>query len=93
LSRENSAGPVHRLDDEARRVLGTKLAAALEHVHLLVFRPRDSDPSALQALIGAGWSTDSIVTLSQLVAFLSFQVRTIAGLRVLAAVPAGQIRV
>ncbi len=31
----------------------------------------------------AGWSTDDIVTLSQLVAFLSFQLRTAWGLRVL----------
>ena len=65
-----------------------RLAAALEHAHLLVFRPRDADPAALQALIGAGWSTDSIVTLSQLVAFLSFQIRAVAGLRALAAAPA-----
>lgn len=88
LTRENSTGLVHRVGDEARHVLGTRLAAALEHAHLLVFRPRDSDPAALQALIDAGWSTDSIVTLSQLVAFLSFQIRTVAGLRVLAAAPA-----
>jgi CMD domain protein len=88
LSRENCAGLVYRVGDEARRVLGTRLAAALEHAHLLVFRPRDADPAALQALIGAGWSTDSIVTLSQLVAFLSFQIRSVAGLRALAAAPA-----
>jgi CMD domain protein len=88
LSRENSAGIVYRVGDEARRILGPRLAAALEHAHLLVFRPRDSDPVALQALIGAGWSTDSIITLSQLVAFLSFQIRAVAGLRALAAAPA-----
>jgi len=88
LSREDSAGLVYRVSDDARRDLGPRLTAALEHAHLLVFRPRDSDPAALQALIGAGWSTDSIVTLSQLVAFLSFQVRAVAGLRALAATPA-----
>jgi len=39
----------------------------------------------MQALLAAGWSSTAIVTLSQLVAFLSFQVRTVAGLRTLGA--------
>ena len=38
----------------------------------------------LQALLDAGWSNDDIVTLSQLVAFLAFQIRAAAGLRILA---------
>jgi uncharacterized protein YciW len=41
-------------------------------------------PPALRALLDAGWSTTDIVTLSQLVAFLSFQIRVAAGLRALA---------
>jgi uncharacterized protein YciW len=39
----------------------------------------------MQALLDSGWSTNAIVTLSQLVAFLSFQIRAAAGLRVLQA--------
>jgi CMD domain protein len=66
-------------------VLGARLAAALEHVHLLVFHPRDASPADMQRLLDAGWSSTAIVTLSQLVAFLSFQIRTIAGLRTLGA--------
>jgi CMD domain protein len=85
LSVEDVAGPVHQVADESRRVLGPRLAAALEHTHLLVFRPRDASAAALQALLDAGWSTTDIVTLSQLVAFLSFQIRVVAGLRALAA--------
>jgi CMD domain protein len=88
LSREDTTGVICRISDDNRRTLGPRLAAALEHTHLLVFRPRDSNPSALQALLDAGWSTDDIVTLSQLVAFLSFQIRAVAGLRALAAAPA-----
>jgi CMD domain protein len=87
LSSENSTGLIYRVSDDGRRVLGARLAAAFEHVHLLVFRPRDAEPAALQALLGAGWSTNDIVTLSQLVAFLSFQIRAVAGLRALAAAP------
>ena len=41
-----------------------------------------------QALIEAGWSTTGIVVISQLVAFLSYQIRVVAGLRVLKARPA-----
>jgi uncharacterized protein YciW len=69
---------------EARRVLGPRLAAAFEHMHLLVFHPRDADSKGLQALLDAGWTTTGIVTLSQIAAFLSFQIRVVAGLRTLA---------
>jgi CMD domain protein len=85
LSAEDKQGPIYRISGDGERVLGPRLAAALEHAHLLVFRPRDSAPAAMQALLDAGWSTTGIVTLSQLVAFLSFQVRSVAGLRTLGA--------
>lgn len=90
LSREDASGLIYRVSEEARRTLGARLATAFEHVHLLVFHLRDAKPAALQALLDAGWSTNDIVTLSQLVAFLSFQIRTVAGLRALAAAPARQ---
>lgn len=69
--------------DASRERLGDRLTAALEHAHLLVFRPRESSVAALAALADAGWSTDGIVTLSQLVSFLAFQLRVAAGLRLL----------
>jgi CMD domain protein len=84
LSREDAPGPTHRVAAETRRALGPRLAAAFDHMHMLVFHPRDAAPEALQALLDAGWSTTAIVTLSQIAAFLSFQIRVVAGLRVLA---------
>jgi CMD domain protein len=84
LSREDTAGPVYRVGSDTARVLGPRLAAAFAHVHLLVFHPRDAEPVALQALLDAGWSTTDVVTLSQITAFLSFQIRVVAGLRTLA---------
>jgi len=87
LSREDTAGPVYRVGAATRRTLGPRLAAAFEHVHMLVFHPRDSAPAALQALQDTGWSATDIVTLSQIVAFLSFQIRVITGLRTLAGRP------
>jgi CMD domain protein len=85
LSKEDTQGPVHRVADANRAALGPRLSAAFEHVHMLVFHPRDAAPPSLQAMLDAGWTTDAVVTLSQLVAFLSFQIRVVAGLRVLAA--------
>ena len=84
LSREDVVGPAYRAGAKTRLALGPRLAAAFEHVHLLVFHPRDATPVALQALLDAGWSTTDIVTLSQIVAFLSFQIRVVAGLLTLA---------
>ena len=87
LSGEDRAGPIYRVSEANRTALGARLSSAFEHAHLLIFRPRDASPAALQSLLDAGWSTTDIVTLSQLVAFLSFQIRVIAGLRSLAADP------
>lgn len=62
--------------------------AALAHAELLVLRPRDAEPAHLRALEAAGWDADGIITLSQLVSFVTFQLRIAHGLRVLAATPA-----
>src|SRR5262249_35139856 len=85
LSKEDMPGPVHRVADRHREALGPRLAAAFEHVHMLGFHPRAAAAPSLQSLTAAGWTTTQIVTLSQLVAFLSFQIRVVAGLKVLAA--------
>ncbi len=90
LSRENSDGPAYAVAPANAAVLGKRMAAAaLLCPRASVPHPRDACARpALQALLDAGWSTTDIVTLSQLVAFLSFQIRVVAGLRHLAAVAA-----
>ena len=88
LSIENKAGLIYRVSAERKPGLGARLVAVLEHAHLLVFRPRDAASADMKALLAAGWSTTGIVTYSQLVAFLSFQVRVVSGLRTLAAAKA-----
>jgi CMD domain protein len=87
LSREDTAGLSYRVGAAIRRTLGQRLVAAFEHVHMLVFHPRDAAPASLQALLDAGWSTTDIVTLSQIVAFLAYQIRVVTGLRILAGRP------
>lgn len=83
---ESVAGPAYTVDSvEAAYALGDRLAAALEHAHLLVLHPRDASRELLGKLLEAGWSTTGIVTLSQLIAFLTFQLRVAEGLRVIGA--------
>ena len=85
LSAENTEGVIYSVSPELRVALGPRLTAAFEHAHMLVFHPRDAAPQSLQAMLDAGWSTTDIVTLSQITAFLSFQIRVVSGLRTLAA--------
>ena len=84
LSVEDAPGPSWKVSDAGRAALGTRLTAAFEHTHMLVFHPRDASAPSLQSLLDAGWSTNDIVTVSQLVSFLSYQIRVVAGLGVLA---------
>ena len=87
LSIEDTPGPVFALSAPVAAALGPKLAAAFAHAHYLVFHPRDAAPDRFPPLTAAGWTEDGIVTLSQLVSFLAFQIRVVAGFAVLAATP------
>lgn len=75
--------PADRRDES----ISERLAAALEHTHLLTLHPRDARADHLAALEAAGWSADDIVTLSQLISFAAFQIRVVEGLRALAGLP------
>ncbi|WP_395244415.1 CMD domain protein [Agromyces sp. MMS24-K17] len=85
LAGEGVEGLRWTVADASRPALGERLSAALEHAHLLVFRPREASADALRTFAAAGWSADGIVTVSQLVSFLAFQLRVAAGLRLLTA--------
>ncbi|MBN6151867.1 hypothetical protein JR065_16085 [Xanthomonas sp. AmX2] len=69
-------------------IADTRLQAMLRYARTLLLRPLDGDRAALQVLAVAGLDTAQIVALSQLIAFLSYQVRLAAGLRALAALEA-----
>lgn len=91
LAAENVPGPELTVrGTSVGDVLGNRLTAALEHAHLLVLHPRDASPERLQRLLDASWDETGVVTLSQLVSFLTFQIRVVHGLRALASCsPAG----
>lgn len=66
------------------------LPAMLQWALLITTAPRDGDRPALHALREAGLTDPAIVALAQLVGFLSYQVRLVAGLQALAAAGAGR---
>ncbi|BDG74759.1 hypothetical protein Rmf_46880 [Roseomonas fluvialis] len=87
LSVEDTPAPAFALSPDVAAAIGPKLVSGFTHAHYLVFHPRDAAAERFAPLRAAGWSEDGIVTLSQLVSFLAFQIRVVAGLAVLAATP------
>lgn len=61
--------------------VGSRLGAILRFAHTLTTDPVRADKAALLQLKDAGLSTPEIVTLAQLIAFISYQTRVVAGLR------------
>jgi CMD domain protein len=59
----------------------SSLAAAIRHTDLLVSRTSDARRDDIEALKAAGFSPAGILSLSQVIAFVSYQLRLIAGLR------------
>ncbi len=59
----------------------TPLGAAIRHADLLTTRTSSARKSDLQALKDVGYSPAGIVSLAQTIAFVSYQLRLIAGLR------------
>ena len=68
--------------------LSSRTCAMLHHVDLLTHQPAAATPTDLSPLQAAGFSTRNIVTLSQLIAFLSFQTRLVSALRSFSALAA-----
>jgi CMD domain protein len=67
----------------ASKDLQPRLAAILDHVALVAAAPGTATRERLDALRQAGLTPRDIVTLAQIVAFVSYQVRVVAGLRAL----------
>ncbi len=63
--------------------LSPRLAAILTHTDLLTIEPRNATKADLDKLQEAGLTTPDIITISELIAFSSFQIRLLAALRAL----------
>jgi CMD domain protein len=64
--------------------LTAREAAILRHTDLLVREPGEATPEHIAALKAVGLGARDIVTIAQLIAFESFQVRVVAALRLFA---------
>ncbi len=60
-----------------------RLSALLQFTDRLTLDPRTARPDDIEALRTAGLSPRDIVTIAQLIAYLSYQVRLLSGLRIL----------
>ena len=72
-------------DRGAGLAASTSLRTILRHTDRLVLRAASATQSDLHALQAAGLDEASIVVLSQIASFVTFQARVVHGLRVLAA--------
>lgn len=82
LAAESEPGERYVAAPDAGGRVAERLAAALSHAALLVLRPREASPEAIEELLDAAWTPAQIVTLSQLVSFLTYQARVAHALAV-----------
>ncbi len=59
------------------------MAALVRHVDLVTTRPRDATGDDIDVLKAAGWHESDIVRISELIAFVNYQLRLVAGLRLM----------
>ena len=74
-----------RIADPAWAGEDARMTALLRHADLVTARPRDATPEDIAALRDAGFEEADIVRLSGLLSFLAYQVRLLAGLRLVGA--------
>ena len=69
----------------AQAAQDARLRAIIRHVDLVTLAPKDATKADIAALVAAGVAEPDIVRLAELIAFVNYQVRVIAGLRLLEA--------
>jgi uncharacterized protein YciW len=62
---------------------GTRGECILAHIDRVTLDPADASKADIDALLAAGLSPHAVVSLSQLIAYVNFQSRLLAGLRTL----------
>ena len=84
LAQHNApAATVAAVEKGSSGELAPRLHALIAHVDRLTHEPRAATPEHLQELKAQGLTDANIVSLSQLIAFVSFQVRALVGLQLL----------
>ncbi len=75
LDAGGAAGDIEHADADAFDALPRRLGAILAHAKRVTLAPVDARAADLDALKSAGLTTPAIVALSQLVAFVAYQLR------------------
>jgi uncharacterized protein YciW len=68
---------------ETHPLTGQRAIAVMEHVDRVTTNPDSATKRDIDGLIAAGLSPHAVVSLSQLIAYVNFQSRVLAGLRML----------
>ena len=63
-----------------------RMKAIIRHTDLVTLNPKDAKAEDVSALRSAGLDDADIVRLSELIAFVAYQIRVVAGLRLMAEV-------
>jgi uncharacterized protein YciW len=63
-----------------------RMKAIIRHTDLVTLNPKDATAEDVSALRSAGLDDADIVRLSELIAFIAYQIRVVAGLRLMAEV-------
>ena len=79
-----AAGAGDLADPDSGVDAAPRVAAILRHVDLVTTDPKSATRADIERLTAAGLSTRDIVSLSGLIAFVNYQQRVVAGLRLLA---------
>ena len=76
-------GTLARTVEGGARITEVRWDAILAHVDLVTRGPGSAERKDIDNLLAAGLSSHAVVSLSQLVAYVNFQARVLAGLRML----------
>ena len=60
-----------------------RLEAVLRHVDLVTTSPKDASAADIRALEESGISTEDMVRLSELIAFVNYEIRVVKGIRLM----------
>ncbi len=83
IETEGSTPPLIAIADGQDEVLDAFHTAIVHHADLITVTPRDATRQDLEALQQAGLTIPQIIALSELIAFINFEARIIAGLAAL----------
>jgi len=80
----NGKALLRAIDDDLLGSLTSRLGAMVRHADLLTREPSRASQSDLSLLAAHGLSNSEIVTLSQIIAFVAYQTRVAASLKLIA---------